>query len=114
MYSGQVLRGSVTRIPDLLDTLRQEYETIGQEMSVYKAQRDDYERKRVHFPACCLLFHHCVPCLFSQLTRCCLLAHVLRQMPAVLSLCGAASEPKPSLPAPISYDMMHPLHPYPL
>ena len=51
MYSGQVLRGSVgvTRIPDLLDTLRQEYENIGQEMSVYKAQRDDYERKRAAF-----------------------------------------------------------------
>ena len=47
MYSGQVLRGSVGRpIPDLLKTLRQEYETMGQEMSVFKAQRDDYERKR--------------------------------------------------------------------
>ena len=52
MYSGQVLRGSVGRpIPDLLETLRQEYETMGQEMSVFKAQRDDYERKRKPRPA---------------------------------------------------------------
>lgn len=48
MYSGQVLRGAVNRpIPDLLDTLRQEHDNMGQEMSVFKAQRDDFERKRV-------------------------------------------------------------------
>jgi len=47
MYSGQVLRGAVGRpIPDLLETLRQEYENMGQEISVFKAQRDEYERKR--------------------------------------------------------------------
>jgi hypothetical protein len=49
MYSGQVLRGAVGRpIPDLLETLRQEYENMGQEISVFKAQRDEYERKRRH------------------------------------------------------------------
>lgn len=53
------MRGG-SRIPDLLDTLRQEYDTIGQEMSVYKAQRDDYERKRscthpAHIPEFCTL-----------------------------------------------------------
>jgi hypothetical protein len=47
MYSGQVLRGAVGRpIPDLLETLHQEYENMGQEISVFKAQRDEYERKR--------------------------------------------------------------------
>lgn len=45
MFSGGVLRGSVNRIPDLLDALRQEYETVIEDMGVCKAQRDDYERK---------------------------------------------------------------------
>ena len=45
MYSGRTRLLGSPRFSDLLDTLRQDYETMGQEMSVYKAQRDEYERK---------------------------------------------------------------------
>jgi hypothetical protein len=67
MYSAQVprhLSSSMTRIPDLLDTLRQDYEQMGQEISVFKAQRDDYERK-------CLSPPNPVLCMHVQCSRSC-------------------------------------------
>lgn len=35
----------MTRIPELLDNIKTEYENLAHEASLYKAQRDDYERK---------------------------------------------------------------------
>ena len=37
-----------SRLPEVLDTLKSEFEQLNHEASVYKAQRDENERKRKH------------------------------------------------------------------
>eukprot|EP01102_Stenamoeba_stenopodia_P010088 TRINITY_DN29_c0_g1_i1.p1 TRINITY_DN29_c0_g1~~TRINITY_DN29_c0_g1_i1.p1 ORF type:complete len:567 (-),score=86.92 TRINITY_DN29_c0_g1_i1:164-1864(-) len=38
-------RALVTRIPELLDNIKAEFDALTHELNLYKAQRDDYERK---------------------------------------------------------------------
>eukprot|EP00960_Hanusia_phi_P073941 768120-Hanusia_phi.AAC.6 len=46
MYGAQGARsGSSTRIPDLLEQLKSEYDALGQESTLLKAQKEDFERK---------------------------------------------------------------------
>ncbi len=56
MYSGRGGAGagaemSSQRVADMLEQLKSEYDQILQDSSVYKAQRDDYERKREYCAA---------------------------------------------------------------
>eukprot|EP00276_Gloeochaete_wittrockiana_P015636 CAMPEP_0184341062 /NCGR_PEP_ID=MMETSP1089-20130417/9698_1 /TAXON_ID=38269 ORGANISM="Gloeochaete wittrockiana, Strain SAG46.84" /NCGR_SAMPLE_ID=MMETSP1089 /ASSEMBLY_ACC=CAM_ASM_000445 /LENGTH=87 /DNA_ID=CAMNT_0026669175 /DNA_START=41 /DNA_END=301 /DNA_ORIENTATION=+ len=37
--------GIVNRIPELLDQLKSEYDCLSQEVSMYKNQREEFERK---------------------------------------------------------------------
>ncbi|EKX54942.1 hypothetical protein GUITHDRAFT_99591 [Guillardia theta CCMP2712] len=46
MYGTQAARsGASTRIPDLLEQLKSEYDALGQESTLLKAQKEDFERK---------------------------------------------------------------------
>jgi len=42
---GRVLQVSGTRVPELLETLKTEFETLSHEANLHKMQKDDYERK---------------------------------------------------------------------
>jgi hypothetical protein len=44
LYSGGTPR--TLRIPEYLDNLKAEFETLAHDVNMYKMQRDDYERKR--------------------------------------------------------------------
>ena len=50
MYGTQAARsGASTRIPDLLEQLKSEYDALGQESTLLKAQKEDFERKRTYW-----------------------------------------------------------------
>ena len=42
-------RTHVPRIPELLDNLKAEFESLAHDVTVYKLQRDDYERVCKYF-----------------------------------------------------------------
>lgn len=77
MYSGRGGAGggaemSSQRVAEMLEQLKSEYDQILQDSTMYKAQRDDYERKREcpHFPARLHSFceFHCVRAREGPLT----------------------------------------------
>lgn len=40
------------RIPEVLENLKAEFDSMAHDLNMYKMQRDDYERKRTTFPSC--------------------------------------------------------------
>jgi hypothetical protein len=43
-------RPGPSRAVDLLESLRQEYDTLAESLTIFKHQRDEYEHKRTLYP----------------------------------------------------------------
>jgi hypothetical protein len=63
---------SSQRVAEMLEQLKSEYDQILQDSTVYKAQRDDYERKREYLTALHIDFvHHQTFAQDAAKWRCC-------------------------------------------